>query len=298
MVALEVPGVEMCGIPTTSTTTTTTSGGEYSGREESECMSRYSRKTMRQGENVVGNKPLAVKKMKNMVGRATRESLLLADIRAFDKWNMLRETKTIVKMFDGFNVREEVLDLRRMCMECPKTKEEVEDEEMRLRIHAEHKAALLHRISGKDSVPSDYVLDDVRVRIGSNTAARNLKALRRCGVTHVLNVSTIVPSYFGEDGIQYLKIPIFDDGSIDIRAYFGEAFEFLDQGCQHGCVLVHCCAGQSRSVAFVIGYLMSRKGMSYDEAFSHVKRVRMCAAPNEGFMEQLKETRAWIHGRG
>ena len=222
------------------------------------------------------------------VGRAARESLLLAEIRAFDKWRMLRETETVVKSFDGFGVREDVVHVRRMCMECPKTREEIEDEEMRLRMHAEHKAALLHRISGKDAVPSDYVLDDVRVRIGSSTAARNGKALERCGVTHVLNVSAIVPSYFRNDGIEYLKIPIFDDGSIDIQTYFEEAFEFMDQGCRDGCVLVHCCAGQSRSVAFVIGYLMSRRGMTYEEAFGHVKRVRVCASPNEGFVEQLK----------
>lgn len=292
MVAPEVHH-DKCVIPT-STTTITNSGdsGECSGRSEvhhgTECISGCGRKTVRQGENVVGNNPLAVKKMKNMLGHATRESLLLADIRAFDKWNMLRETETVVKTFDGFQIRNDVIHLRRVCMESPQTREEVEAEEMRLRIHAEHKAALLHRISGRDSFPSDYVLDDVRVRIGSSTAARNFDALLWCGVTHVLNVSAIVPSYFREDGIQYMKIPIFDDGHIDIRQYFEEAFEFLDQGCRQGCVLVHCCAGQSRSVAFVIGYLMSRKGMSYEDAFDRVKRVRTCAAPNEGFIQQLK----------
>lgn len=252
---------------------------------------RHGRGTKTMRESVVVNKDiLVVKKLKNMVGRAARESLLLADIRAFDKWERLRETETVVKTFDGYRVREDVIHVRRMCMECPKSREEIEDEELRLRMHAEHKAALLHRLSGKDAVPSEYVMDDVRVRIGSSTAARNCKALERCGVTHVLNVSAIVPLYFVGDGIEYLKIPIFDDGNVDIRTYFEQAFEFIDQGCAHGCVLVHCCAGQSRSVAFVIGYLMSRKGMSYEDAFGHVKRVRACAAPNEGFVQQLKNS--------
>lgn len=259
--------------------------GDYTRKDETE---RHGRGTKTMRESVVVNKDIVVKKLKNMVGRAARESLLLADIRAFDKWERLRETETVVKTFDGYRVREDVIHVRRMCMECPKSREEIEDEELRLRMHAEHKAALLHRLSGKDAVPSEYVMDDVRVRIGSSTAARNCKALERCGVTHVLNVSAIVPLYFVDDGIEYLKIPIFDDGNVDIRTYFEQAFEFIDQGCEHGCVLVHCCAGQSRSVAFVIGYLMSRKGMSYEDALGHVKRVRACAAPNEGFVQQLK----------
>lgn len=270
-----------------------TQGRGYDGYHDRGQIPHSKKKTRRKyrvsvdgGDRSVGMASAASTRRRTVVGR---ESLLLADIRAFDKWNMLRETETVIKTFDGYGIRKEVVHLRQMYMACPKSREEIEDEETRLKIHAEQKAALLHRLSGKDAIPSDYVMDDVPVRIGSSTAARNGKALGRCGVTHVLNVSAIVPSYFRDDGIEYLKIPIFDDENVDIRRYFDQAFAFMDQGCQHGCVLVHCCAGQSRSVAFVIGYLMSRKGMRFEEALGHVKRVRTCAAPNVGFVKQLKE---------
>lgn len=223
------------------------------------------------------------------VSHKAQESLLLADIRAFDKWRMLRETETVVKTFDGYDVRKDIVNVRQMCMASPKTKEEMEEEEMRLKIHAEQKAALLHRLRGKDAVPSEYVTDNVRVCLGSSTAARNLKALERCGVTHVLNISAIVPCYFVNLGVEYMKIPVFDDDAVDIVQYFPEAFDFIDEGCKQGCVFVHCCAGQSRSVAFVIGYLMSRKGMDFEKAWRHVKGVRACAAPNEGFLRQLQQ---------
>lgn len=219
--------------------------------------------------------------------RQRMQQLLLAEIRAFDRYSMLRETETVVTNLVG---ERSTLNLRRMSLE-QRSRQDAVEEEMRLRIHAEQKAALLRRWSGEDTVPSEAVYG-LPLYVGSSMAAKNAVALREKRVTHVVNASPIVPCYYmKKDGLclEYLKVPIFDDGSIDIHCYFDQVFEFIDRGCRDGGVLVHCSAGQSRSVAFVVGYLVSRHGLGVDDALRAVQRVRPCALPNDGFMEQLKE---------
>lgn len=52
-------------------------------------------------------------------------------------------------------------------------------------------------------------------------------------------------------------------------------------------MLVHCYAGQSRSVALVLAYLLAARGMSLSEAWQAVRAARPGAKPNSGFMQQL-----------
>lgn len=223
-------------------------------------------------------------------------ALLLADIRAFDK-SSLRETPTVVTNVLGDKWVEYLgREVLRQVSELEKR-----EEETRLKIHAARKAALLRSLSGRDVMPSKGVMG-LPLFVGSSGAARNLKGLRKRGVTHVVNASAIVPCYFMNHpnaAISYLKIPIFDDGSVDIVSYFEQVHAFMEQGCGgHGGVLVHCCAGQSRSVAFVMSYLMKKKGLSVDEALRAVQEVRPSAMPNEGFMSQLAAYGAELELRG
>lgn len=51
--------------------------------------------------------------------------------------------------------------------------------------------------------------------------------------------------------------------------------------------LIYCHSGMSRSVSLVLAYLLACERMSLIEAFSHVKKIRMFASPNPGFMAQL-----------
>lgn len=57
---------------------------------------------------------------------------------------------------------------------------------------------------------------------------------------------------------------------------------------KNNCCLVHCIKGISRSVSFVIAYLMKYYSMNYEEAYSFLKKKRKCVCPNEGFVRQLK----------
>jgi protein-tyrosine phosphatase len=54
-------------------------------------------------------------------------------------------------------------------------------------------------------------------------------------------------------------------------------------------LFVHCQMGKSRSVSFIIAYLMKYEKMKLDAAYLYVKKLRRIAFPNIGFMRQLKE---------
>lgn len=124
--------------------------------------------------------------------------------------------------------------------------------------------------------------------VGSQDVAQDLGVLRYNRITHVLNVASWVDNLY-PDEIVYKKLNIRDLPSADIRQHFESCFAFIDEGREAGRVFVHCNAGISRASTIVIGYLMSRFGLRYDEAFAKVKEVRPVICPNEGFRRQLKE---------
>ena len=106
-------------------------------------------------------------------------------------------------------------------------------------------------------------------------------------VTHVLNVATYVKNYF-EGRIKYINMRINDYTDVAILPCFPNAFKFIDEGRVAGCVLVHCNAGVSRAAAICIGYVMRTEGMSFQDAFKHVKSKRPKIDPNAGFIHQLE----------
>jgi len=96
--------------------------------------------------------------------------------------------------------------------------------------------------------------------------------------------------------VGYLQIPLLDLETQDIIAVLPKCFDFIDIGREAGGVVVHwfvpihvlhslcSMAGQSRSVAVIIAYLMARLGMSYDDAYQHVKAAKDDIYPNTGFV--------------
>eukprot|EP01126_Amoeba_proteus_P014363 TRINITY_DN16295_c0_g1_i17.p1 TRINITY_DN16295_c0_g1~~TRINITY_DN16295_c0_g1_i17.p1 ORF type:complete len:104 (-),score=12.16 TRINITY_DN16295_c0_g1_i17:43-354(-) len=85
-------------------------------------------------------------------------------------------------------------------------------------------------------------------------------------------------------------VEIMDLPEITITHYFQDCFSFIDTARQQfkGC-LVHCNAGVSRSATVCIAYVMARKKMTFQDAYSIVKSVKPDVRPNEGFIVQLKK---------
>ena len=115
-------------------------------------------------------------------------------------------------------------------------------------------------------------------------AAKNVHLL--CDVLnikYVLNVSCFdVPDESGFRGKDYsdffdeiLKLQVTDDDKQDIVSIFDQSFAFIDKAIKEKNVpiLVHCVAGQSRSVSIVIGYVMREKKLDFSRAFAFVKEL-------------------------
>ncbi len=54
-------------------------------------------------------------------------------------------------------------------------------------------------------------------------------------------------------------------------------------------VFVHCQLGRSRSVSFVVAYLMLKEKISLNKALDFVQSRRSIANPNGNFLKQLKD---------
>lgn len=66
-------------------------------------------------------------------------------------------------------------------------------------------------------------------------------------------------------------------------------YHFMNEAIiQNKKILVHCMAGISRSVSLVVYYMMKHNTTTYNIAYTHVKKHRIIASPNNSFKKQLK----------
>ncbi|CEP62198.1 tyrosine protein phosphatase YVH1 LALA0_S04e10066g [Lachancea lanzarotensis] len=127
-------------------------------------------------------------------------------------------------------------------------------------------------------------------------------------ISHILSVMKfeVLPEYLIRKNYTIKNIPIDDDETTDILQFLNEANVFMDHCLfphepeynpkkvsfkkkpQQNGVFVHCHAGVSRSVTFVVAYLMYRYGLNLKSALYAVKRKHPGAQPNDNFMEQLR----------
>lgn len=143
-------------------------------------------------------------------------------------------------------------------------------------------AATTYAADGECSRVSDHVF------LGSDVVARDREALRRRGITHVLNcVGAACPDYFRSE-LNYKTLWLRDSPAEDITSVLYDAFDYLeDARAASGRVLVHCVRGASRSAAIVVAYLMWRHSLPFDDALRRVRTARAAADPNFGFAAQL-----------
>uniref|UniRef100_A0A4W5MTW2 protein-tyrosine-phosphatase n=1 Tax=Hucho hucho TaxID=62062 RepID=A0A4W5MTW2_9TELE len=127
--------------------------------------------------------------------------------------------------------------------------------------------------------------------LGNERDAQDLDLLLRLNIGYVVNVTTHLPLYhLGSGLIRYKRLPATDNSKQNLRQYFEEVFEFIEEAHQSGRgVLVHCQAGVSRSATIVIAYLMKHTLMTMTDAYKYVRGRRPVVSPNLNFMGQLLE---------
>ncbi|XP_078085964.1 dual specificity protein phosphatase 10 [Mustelus asterias] len=127
--------------------------------------------------------------------------------------------------------------------------------------------------------------------LGNEQDAQDIEKMQRMNVGYIINVTTHLPLYHYEQGIfRYKRLPATDSNKQNLRQYFEEAFEFIEEAHQCGKgLLIHCQAGVSRSATIVIAYLMKHTRMTMTDAYKFVKGKRPIISPNLNFMGQLLE---------
>ncbi|XP_017066405.1 dual specificity protein phosphatase 19 [Drosophila eugracilis] len=140
-----------------------------------------------------------------------------------------------------------------------------------------------------DAVPA-CILSDF-LYLGSQDAV-NADNVLKYKLTHILSIGIQTPDVEWPTPVKCKYLPCLDLPEIDLMHYvLPVSLEFIDEARQsHGCVLIHCNAGVSRSASVVIGYLMQRRDMCYEDAYNLVKSWRPCIQPNAGFIQQLKRS--------
>uniref|UniRef100_A0A8C4NJN2 Dual specificity phosphatase 10 n=1 Tax=Eptatretus burgeri TaxID=7764 RepID=A0A8C4NJN2_EPTBU len=125
--------------------------------------------------------------------------------------------------------------------------------------------------------------------LGNERDAQELSHLQSLNVGYVLNVTVHLPLFHYEHGIlRYKRLPATDSSKQNLRQYFEEACEFIEEAHQSGQgLLVHCQAGVSRSATIIIAYLMKHTRMTMADAYTFVKSKRPIISPNLNFMGQL-----------
>lgn len=130
--------------------------------------------------------------------------------------------------------------------------------------------------------------------LGSALAAEDAALLALNNVTAILSCALEYPvlsEALGTSTIHaFQHLPMedradFPDADVCIRAGAATIDGWL--ACDE-CILCHCAAGVSRSVACVVAYLMLYRRMTYETALAFVQQRRCIAKPNEGFASILR----------
>jgi len=129
-----------------------------------------------------------------------------------------------------------------------------------------------------------------KIYLGSMQAAASRLVLSSLGITHVLTVANDArPRHLDDqyENLICLHLQLPETNNSMLKPLFERAFSFIEQGKQHGSVLVHCLAGVNRSVSIVIAYLMYSEHLSYEVAFEKVRSVKSEIKPMHTFIQQL-----------
>ena len=125
--------------------------------------------------------------------------------------------------------------------------------------------------------------------LGSQYSLVGLQKLKALGVTAIINMR-MNPIYEESkyEGFKYLHLPTLDNTPPPLDILIKGA-DFADKEIKNGGkVYIHCRQGLGRGPTMTIAYLIST-GLTFDDAFALVKKVRTFINPRPGQIERLKE---------
>lgn len=130
---------------------------------------------------------------------------------------------------------------------------------------------------------------DLELYWGGEDGLKDTQSLVALGVTHILTARRMETNDPRFVPFKHMIVPALDSETQDMLQYFPETNRFIGEAFKEKkAVYVHCAAGISRSVTFVIAYLMATTKMMATAALELTRSARADAFPNTGFREQLE----------
>ena len=125
--------------------------------------------------------------------------------------------------------------------------------------------------------------------LGSQYTKAGLKKLKDLGITAIVNMrihNVYVKARY--EGVKYLHLPTVDNTPPALEDLIKGAI-FIDNEIKNkGKVYVHCRQGLGRGPTMALAYLI-KTGLTFDDAFALVKRVRTFINPRPEQISRLKE---------
>jgi protein-tyrosine phosphatase len=138
----------------------------------------------------------------------------------------------------------------------------------------------------------------VDLLLGSEHDNLQIKQLRSCGVTAIINVrqTSILPSS-RTSGLRYLHIPLEGNAppALDDLVQW---VDFMDDEIRSrsGKVYIYCRQGVRRGPGLAMAYLLKR-GITYEDAMSLLKRICINVHLLPSQIERLKELEYYYQGK-
>jgi protein tyrosine phosphatase (PTP) superfamily phosphohydrolase (DUF442 family) len=125
--------------------------------------------------------------------------------------------------------------------------------------------------------------------LGSQYTLIGLRRMKALGITAIINMREhSVYSEAQYEGFQYLHLPTVDNTPPELSVLIKGA-DFADREiAKGGKVYIHCRQGLGRGPTMTIAYLL-KTGLSYEDAFALVKKVRTFINPRASQVKRLKE---------
>lgn len=124
--------------------------------------------------------------------------------------------------------------------------------------------------------------------IGGQYSSRGLETLKKRGFSAIVNLRMkSFEKLAKEQRLSYFHLPTPDKHAIG-KESLTSGVKFIRDAIQKDeCVYVHCRHGEGRGPSMAIAYLIST-GMTYDDAYHQVKKVRNYIRPTAAQIDGLK----------
>jgi hypothetical protein len=155
--------------------------------------------------------------------------------------------------------------------------------------------SLVSSVSTVGLIPTviDYNITQITpyVYVTAGDTAQQFPMIFSNGIACVINVANELPQivFPPQTGIESLKYPIQDSPTFPVSYYFDTvADRIAANAASNRRTLLYCHHGRSRSITFILAYLIKHHHLPLPTAFALVKQKRQVAAPNVGFWSQLQ----------